>query len=388
MWILSDQLIITSLPQQWNLPGDDHLNVLEGIINDIKNRSKETVPVRSVVDLASIISGRCIGTFESRVVKERDYPFLDKFESAVSGTNEQVDELFRQFNSDSWRASEWLKQQRGSSNRFLKTSEEKKVLPDDNYSVEPECVDRLLDINPETKLLDHIQSLRDEFQLLASVLANQSVLISEFVGKIRVSREDTCTLKDYAEKQLAMIRTHSRDIERMQHQTDSIHASITNLLDLKHRYANVFEARFARYQATDTVHQGQTIMVFTIVTVIFLPLSFIGTLFTINISDFPQGNGGEPSMPLAYVSKRVFGIGFAISIPLVILALSYGSVMQFVRERQRRIRERWERKPTATPEIEEADWREIVDGTTGGSAEFNVLSTAKKRRTNAIKEEV
>ncbi|KAH7390468.1 hypothetical protein BKA66DRAFT_36179 [Pyrenochaeta sp. MPI-SDFR-AT-0127] len=302
-------------------------------------------------------------------MKEKDYPFLDKFESAVSGTDQQVDGLFSQFNSDSRQASEWLKRQRGS-NRFLKRSEENGDRANDDNSVEPECVDRLLDINPETNLLDQIQSLRDEFQLLTSILANQTNFMTDFVDNVRLEG-----LELYSTKQLGVIRTHLKDIDRMEHHVNAIYASITNLLDLKHRYANVFEARFARYQATDTVHQGQTIMVFTIVTIIFLPLSFIGTMFTINISDFPQGNGGEPSMSLAYVSKWVFGIGFAISIPLVVVALSYESMMRFGRERRNFLREKWKRKQRKPKkDIEEADWKNMIDGTLNVIRDFDTLA--------------
>jgi Mg2+ and Co2+ transporter CorA len=369
MWILSDDLIITCLPQQWDAPRDDHLNVLEGIIKDIKNRSKETVPVRSVIDLACIISSRCIDAIESRVVKEKDYPFLDKFESTVSSIDQQVDELFRQFNVDSRQASEWLKRQRVRSHPSPNPSDDDLNITGDPD--EPECVDRLLDINPETKLLDQIQSLRDEFQLLTSVLSSQTWGVNEFLEKLRISPQETKELNSYASEQLATIRTHLSDIDRMQAQTNAIHASITNLLDLKQRYANVFEARFARYQATDTVHQGQTIMVFTIVTVIFLPLSFIGSLFTINISDFPQGPDGEPSMSFAFVAKWVFGIGFAISVPLVLLALSYESMTRAARERKRRIWAKWRGRKvrgttaatTTTAPLKEADWKEVVDAT-------------------------
>jgi len=45
---------------------------------------------------------------------------------------------------------------------------------------------------------------------------------------------------------------------------------VNPLLDLKQKYAGVFEARYARLQATSAVRQGHTIMVFTIVTIIFV----------------------------------------------------------------------------------------------------------------------
>ncbi|KAJ4301553.1 hypothetical protein N0V90_003646 [Kalmusia sp. IMI 367209] len=365
MWVFSHNLIVTSIPQQWELPEDDHLNVLEGIIKDIKNKSKETLPVKSVIDLASIIAARCVKMFDARVIKEKDYPFLDKFESAVTSTDEQVDELFREFNSDSRQASEWLKRRGRSSTNPLDESEAD-LDADDDTSAEPECVDRLLDINPETSLLDYIQGLRDEFTLLRTVLSNQDNLLSHLTDKAELEPPQERELRQFCQHEQRILMTHDRDIARMEQHISDVHASVTNLLDLKHRYANVFEARFARYQATDTVHQGQTIMVFTVVTVIFLPLSFVGTLFTINISDFPQGDGGEPSMTLAYVSKWVFGIGFAISVPLVVLALSYESMMRFLTERRKGLAEKWRNRrrsrfqEVSVSGLEEKDWKDTM----------------------------
>jgi hypothetical protein len=126
----------------------------------------------------------------------------------------------------------------------------------------------------------------------------------------------------------------------MDKQAERIYKSITDLLDLKQKHANAFEARFARDQAAGTARQSQTIMVFTIVTIIFLPLSFIAALFTINIQEFPHQPGSdEPSLPMAYVFKFMFGIGFAISIPFIAIALSFDAIGDFFREIKRRWRD-------------------------------------------------
>jgi len=97
------------------------------------------------------------------------------------------------------------------------------------------------------------------------------------------------------------------------------------MLDLKQKHANAFEARFARDQAAGTMRQGQTIMVFTIVTIVFLPLSFIAAFFAINVREFPHDGQGM-SLPLGWVAKYMFGIGFAVSIPLIAIALSLDDI--------------------------------------------------------------
>lgn len=55
-------------------------------------------------------------------------------------------------------------------------------------------------------------------------------------------------------------------------------------------------------------------MVFTIVTIIFLPMSFIASCFSIDISDWGT------QLTIGYVSKYMFGIGLAISFIFVAMA--------------------------------------------------------------------
>jgi hypothetical protein len=73
-------------------------------------------------------------------------------------------------------------------------------------------------------------------------------------------------------------------------------------------------------------------MVFTIVTIVFLPMSFMATFFAINIVEFPQDstNGGS-GLHLSYVAKYLFGIGFGISIPLITIAFFISDTEGWVR---------------------------------------------------------
>lgn len=70
-------------------------------------------------------------------------------------------------------------------------------------------------------------------------------------------------------------------------------------------------------------------MVFTIVTIVFLPMSFIAAVFAIPVRDFPHIDGA-PSIPFSYVSKIMFGVGLAISIPLIAVAFTLNNLGLFV----------------------------------------------------------
>ncbi|OTA97352.1 hypothetical protein M434DRAFT_299245 [Hypoxylon sp. CO27-5] len=90
---------------------------------------------------------------------------------------------------------------------------------------------------------------------------------------------------------------------------------LITLLDLKQKQASISEAFSARKQTENSAHyaqkqaeqaeetakQGRTLLLFTVVTILFLPLSFMAAFFAINIDVFPKSATG--SLELSYVLK-------------------------------------------------------------------------------------
>lgn len=363
-WILGRDLIVTSFPQRWQQPKNDPLNVLDNIIEEINSRFKMREPVRSVYDLAAIITGRCTGAFDRDRIGDDNYQFLDMFESSIGNATDRESTLFSEFNNASVQASEWLRHHR-RPNRFSRNlesssrnsesmarEEDKLIL--ENINRQPLFVDRLLDIGQETELLAETKDIRDELNMIKIVLENQKQVIPDLEVAIcdiyKEERRPHQEVKKRFKEQQKLIEMRVKDIDRMDEQAVRICHSITDLLDLKQKHANAFEARFTRDQAADTARQGQTIMVFTIVTIIFLPLSFIATFFAINIQEFPRSADGSQNLHLAYVTKYMFGISFAISIPLVFIALSLDNIGNLFREAIGRVR--W-RGPRSTKQPSE-----------------------------------
>lgn len=81
LWTLGKDLIITSFPQRWKQPKNDPLSVLDGIIEDMNSKTRP--PVKSVYDLATLITGRCSGVFDRHRLGDEDFQFLDMFESSI-----------------------------------------------------------------------------------------------------------------------------------------------------------------------------------------------------------------------------------------------------------------------------------------------------------------
>lgn len=90
-----------------------------------------------------------------------------------------------------------------------------------------------------------------------------------------------------------------------------------DILTLKQQQAGVIEAREAVKQAQLTLKQGQSIMIFTIVTIVFLPLSFCVGFFGMNSIEFNDGK-----VPLDTEYKLMFPISAGIIFIAFLFAFS------------------------------------------------------------------
>lgn len=86
------------------------------------------------------------------------------------------------------------------------------------------------------------------------------------------------------------------------------------LLDMKQKQANIFEAHLTREQTEVAADQSRSIMIFTIFTIIFLPLSFFASVFGINAREW---SGTPTNLSL----HNIFLYMGTISLAVIIVAL-------------------------------------------------------------------
>ncbi len=294
--------------------------MLDGIIEE--TNAKTRPPIQSAYDLAMLITSRCSGMFDRHRLGDEEYQFLDIFESSIGTVTNRESQLFRRFNRASALSAQWLQHNRRDERRSSAGGSDA-IFPD-----------ALLDIGVETSLLAEIKDIRDELNIIAVILESQMTLLLGFESgiteelRLEGSRRTTETvigeIRKRSREQKRVLEVHQKDIDRMDRQAESIYMSLTHLLDLKQKHSNALEARFARDHAVIAARQGQTIMVFTIVTIIFLPMSFIAAFFAINFADWNN------TLTVGYVAKYTFGIGLGISIPLVVMAFTVRDIFNTV----------------------------------------------------------
>ncbi|KAI6821278.1 hypothetical protein KC340_g12907 [Hortaea werneckii] len=349
MWILGDDLVVTSFPQRWRQPPKDPLNVLEGIMEEINSTTAESVD--NVYDLAILIAGRCFGTFDQSDVRSDGSRFLDMFESSIGKAMDDETHFFAEFDLASRQISGFLSSTLATQSQQMRDSNDLRNLPAHKpagsqrhshrsallKNKHPRAMQTLLDIAAEIELLSDVKDIRDELDMLRLVFEQQTQVIPGVHEAVDTILGHEKGSEGKRNKVLNRLGYHERaidrsvkEIERMDKQAERIYVSIRDLLDLKQKHANAVEASYARIQASETARQGQILMVFTIVTVIFLPLSFIAAFLDLEIAEYPHSQGSQ-QLTLGYALKYTLGIGGGIAAICVILALSANRMQREVR---------------------------------------------------------
>lgn len=256
-------------------------------------------PVRQPEDLVSRILETCCNAFD-RMQDVQMLRFFQMFEDSVGTIDDKESRLFRDF-------------QRGS-NRLLELDSTNKYYNANKNAL----LTDLLDIREEISLLVEVKDIRDEVNIILTILSIQSNLIAQ--------------MSHAAEGETPLLRTPvvndilSRDINdfsKLDSQARTIQEKLNTLMDLKQKAANAWEAKEARETAVAAGKQGNTVLVFTVVTIIFLPLSFMSSFFAIGIAAFPHNDeSGEVNWPLGTVTGILFGVSLCVSIPLIVFALN------------------------------------------------------------------
>ncbi|CAG9983908.1 unnamed protein product [Clonostachys byssicola] len=143
-----------------------------------------------------------------------------------------------------------------------------------------------------------------------------------------------------------ILDNHLLRITRMEEAAKKANTSIHRLMDLKQKQASLAESWYARAAARDTARQGKTVIVFTVVTILFLPVSFITSVFTIEATVFPRDQDGK--IPFEYAMKCIMGIGLGLSLPLIIIAFNVDRIADLFNNFRRESSIPWKKLTTVT----------------------------------------
>ncbi|KAI9162933.1 putative ankyrin repeat and protein kinase domain-containing protein 1 [Paramyrothecium foliicola] len=117
----------------------------------------------------------------------------------------------------------------------------------------------------------------------------------------------------HARANLHLVESNIATIEELGAHAEKVRMEINGVLSHRQKHANAWEARFAREGSEYTQRQSNVTLVFTTVTVFFLPLTFMSSILALQIDVFPHNpETGELDWSLGTALSLVFGISFAM----------------------------------------------------------------------------
>ncbi|KAK3320394.1 hypothetical protein B0T19DRAFT_386982 [Cercophora scortea] len=326
MWVLDEETIITSFPSQYGVDGDS-----SGVHHSIRNRlgAASQNQIRSVYDIALIILDECSNTFFDRTKPEDSQPpVIDIFFEAIGSVTHRHAIAFQHV----WYMAQRAFQLYRSKSKNTDSSELSGLL---------------LDIHAEGRLQQEVKDIIDELKIMLHICVTQREMIKRFCkhveqicdpeGRWRIGRggglpddrddQDDQTLR-HKRNQLQWFRVkslellsevddHIDELEGLKTSAEDMAQNANDLLVLKQQQASFVQAWESVKQAGESVRQGQAVMMFTVVTIIFLPLSFMSSIFGMNNIDFGSG-----SWTLNNQFKLMFPISVGIIVVSVVIAFS------------------------------------------------------------------
>ena len=305
MWILGDDLIVACGAKHWNATTRD-----QGVLARFKDSTSllslssgaEPSELRAA-DVAGQLMASYFGTFDRHSRGKFNLQFMSMFEQSIGAIGYRDSELFTQFSAAC------------SAERGNKTSRETSVKALGYLTSETLLLSELKDILNELHIMETI--LVDQRRVTTSLLNIQTEIVRNhqmpLFGSIQVGDPE-----EPFEPMNTVIDQGMHDIARLESQASKLSGSLHELLQMKQAQYNAFRAKSSHDLAFDAAKQGRAVLVFTIVTIIFSPLSFVAAFFTMNLTIFPE------KLPLSYVSRYIFGFGLAVATPCIILAFSLG----------------------------------------------------------------
>ncbi|GAW18595.1 hypothetical protein ANO14919_080730 [Xylariales sp. No.14919] len=320
MWILDENTIITCFPKRYGANKND----ASGIHKSIRSRVEEIGSVHTVFELGLIILDECSKTFFDRTkTLDRRPQAIDEFSKAIGNIMHKQTDAFGQL----W----WW------------TEQASYVYGNKGYTDTSHLHMSLLDINPEGQLDREIEDIIEELDIMLHLANTHDEILRKFIEQAEnilnptgefgprkgsqgwMWRADTVSqlsknerayrcFKQKANEGQARARDYITELQKLRESAKKTAEDVEHLLSMKQQQASVFQAWQAMKQSDETIKQGRSIMTFTLVTIVFLPLSFLSSVFGMNNQEF-----GNNTWPL---SRQILYI-FSISAGVVLFSLLF-----------------------------------------------------------------
>ncbi|KAI1153058.1 hypothetical protein F4825DRAFT_283176 [Nemania diffusa] len=263
LWKLGDNTVITCCPDRCHAGAEDTL------IDTIRQGGIESM--HEPDDLIEHILYECATFLDKFRDAGPKAHVLDIFDNRIAKMSDQEVVHFKQFSKDMKDAKESGKASSG----------------------------RTRSITDEISLLYEVKDIRDELNLVRRVFEAQAGVLEKFSRlfwpglqeqskRCREGFLEDCGIKALIDRATRLDEDAKKTLEALDY-----------LVQVKQAQSSLDEAEAAR-------RLNNYIVLFTIVTIIFTPLSFMTSLFTVPINQFPHDNNSNLSYDTTWFTGRMF----------------------------------------------------------------------------------
>ncbi|XDG07332.1 hypothetical protein ABKA04_006947 [Annulohypoxylon sp. FPYF3050] len=282
LWVLDDKTIITSFPRRWGKIRPDSSDVHEAIRRRLKEAGNSDI--NSAYDIALMVIDEC-----SRL-HEKAYKQAAAFDRFL---------IYAQIVSRETKGGLW-------------------------HDAATQHV--LLNINSECNMLKQAMDIMDELQIMIRIIEEQRMVVDTFTKQIEESRLSTASsgissmvlTLGRARRLQVSIEGRLNELRMLLRLAKKTSDALKDLLTIKQQQSAAIEAREAVRNGDEVYMQGKSIMLLTVTTIIFLPLSFMSSLFGMNVVELNSG-----TLTFSEEFKYMFPIATGVVVVSFFLAFNH-----------------------------------------------------------------
>lgn len=173
-----------------------------------------------------------------------------------------------------------------------------------------------IDNRKDLDALLELRDIEDELNTIDKLLKEQQTCVQDMITQykdLNATHIKGLNGLNFLYDVHQFLTDHKDQLDSMLKGAVAAQRAFKELLDMKQKQANIVEAHLAREQTEVAADQSRSVMIFTIFTIIFLPLSFFASVFGINSREWTGGNYPHLHTIFTYMGS--------ISLAVIIVAL-------------------------------------------------------------------
>ena len=146
-----------------------------------------------------------------------------------------------------------------------------------------------IDKSNEIDVLVELRDIKDELKAIDKLLNEQQICVSDMITQYKDlnGRHKGVNGISFLLEVQQFLNDHKEELSSMLEDVLTVQKTSEALLDIQQKQANIVKADYAREKTEIAAGQVRSVVMFTIWTIIFLPLSFFASVFGIN-SHYPH----------------------------------------------------------------------------------------------------